>query len=256
MRLSWAVRDELGRAHELQNCDVRMGAGCLPPVLEGEGVNGSSICNNNHDNDRRKARNDEASAVDVAGSINPQVHPGFVDYSSHLDSWHGQLRAVDSIFARLTTPPRCRRFLRLAARAEPHHQQARLISTVNGCQHITLQPHGLQHTIRARIPRTVPYCLTNNAPSATGRQHTSRCCHHFELCALQRHSGPSETQLTIHWMKTIALGYIDHPNTSKSTVKLSSGICQTSLGVARSKSKPVKFALASVCLSINQGRRP
>lgn len=84
MRLSWAVRDELGRAHELQNCDVRMGAGCLPPVLEGEGANGSSICNNNHDNDRRKARNDEASAVDVAGSINPQVHPGPVGMQVQL----------------------------------------------------------------------------------------------------------------------------------------------------------------------------
>ncbi|KAJ8115867.1 hypothetical protein OPT61_g2590 [Boeremia exigua] len=49
-----------------------MGAGRLPLVR----ANGSSVCDDDHDNDRRRARNGEADAVDVAGSINPQFDPG------------------------------------------------------------------------------------------------------------------------------------------------------------------------------------
>ena len=61
-----------------------MGAGCLSPEFERTGANGSSVCNNNHDNDRRRARNGEANAVDIAGSINPQFDPGPVGMQVQL----------------------------------------------------------------------------------------------------------------------------------------------------------------------------
>lgn len=56
----------------LQIC-ARMGAGRLPLELEWARASGSSVCNSNHDNDRRRARNGEADDVDVTGSINPRL---------------------------------------------------------------------------------------------------------------------------------------------------------------------------------------
>lgn len=48
------------------------------------GASGRCVCNNNHDNDRRRARNGEADTVDVAASINPQIDPALVGMQVQL----------------------------------------------------------------------------------------------------------------------------------------------------------------------------
>lgn len=70
------------------------------------GANGSSVCNGDHDNDRRRARNGEADAVDVAGSINPQSDPGLVGMQVQL-CVNLQWRAMRWPNPPLTTPVSC-----------------------------------------------------------------------------------------------------------------------------------------------------
>ena len=48
------------------------------------GASGRCVCNNHHNNDRRRARNGEADTVDVAASINPQFDPALVGMQVQL----------------------------------------------------------------------------------------------------------------------------------------------------------------------------